>query len=519
MRFTVVERGGEQLIAHRSQAVLIRERWDDHGFVTMFHLVVYDRHGDRHDIGEVKIGKQDMLPNSAVPIPITFEFLDDSFFSLGQDDSYYMRLRTLGQGTELRQVVLSALRDMAFDDRIFQQARQEPVTQRALMRFLKEAAVEGQFRRIAQGGERVRAFRVAYEAPIPAESDASPVVLSFKVEPESLPPTNIHVLIGRNSVGKSFLLNRLTRRIVHQEASSHEVGRIVETGREGRDIFSNVVSVTFSAFDEFPLIEAESITIERYAYVGLKIPPSAGNRPRIKTPNQLTGDFTQSVESCLTGERSQRWARALRTLQYAGSGFITDEWLEDFLETQSADSRRRKARHLFASLSSGHKAVLLTLTRLVEHVTERTLVVIDEPESHLHPPLLAAFIRALSDLLSERNGLAVIATHSPVVLQEVPASCVWKLQRYGDQLVAERPVIETFGENVGILTHEVFSLEVTDSGYHRYLKKLVRNNLSYEAVLDRFNGQLGGEAKSIVLALISVRDTHGGLGPAAEERY
>jgi hypothetical protein len=38
------------------------------------------------------------------------------------------------------------------------------------------------------------------------------------------------------------------------------------------------------------------------------------------------------------------------------------------------------------------------------------------------PPLLAAMMRALSDLLVDRNGVAVVATHSPVVLQEVPAS-------------------------------------------------------------------------------------------------
>jgi ABC-type multidrug transport system ATPase subunit len=149
------------------------------------------------------------------------------------------------------------------------------------------------------------------------------------------------------------------------------------------------------------------------------------------------------------------------------------------------------------------------MTRLVEHVTERSLVIIDEPESHLHPPLLAAFIRALSDLLSDRNSLAVIATHSPVVLQEVPASCVWKLRRHGSQLVADRPTIETFGENVGVLTHEVFGLEVTDSGFHRDLKAAVRQGLSYEHVLGRFNGQLGGEAKAIVRSLIAVRDSDG----------
>ncbi|MGN9540532.1 AAA family ATPase [Escherichia coli] len=63
-------------------------------------------------------------------------------------------------------------------------------------------------------------------------------------------------------------------------------------------------------------------------------------------------------------------------------------------------------------MSSGHAVVLLTLTRLVATVEEKTLVLIDEPESHLHPPLLSAFIRALSDLLLD-NGLSIIATHSP----------------------------------------------------------------------------------------------------------
>ena len=71
-------------------------------------------------------------------------------------------------------------------------------------------------------------------------------------------------------------------------------------------------------------------------------------------------------------------------------------------------------------MSSGHAIVFMTITRLVEKVDERSLVLLDEPESHLHPPLLSALIRALSDLLVSRNAIAIIATHSPVVLQEVP---------------------------------------------------------------------------------------------------
>lgn len=62
---------------------------------------------------------------------------------------------------------------------------------------------------------------------------------------------------------------------------------------------------------------------------------------------------------------------------------------------------------------------------------------LDEPESHLHPPLLSAFIRSLSELLILRNGVAIIATHSPVILQEVPKRCAWILNRSGISAKAE----------------------------------------------------------------------------------
>jgi predicted ATP-dependent endonuclease of OLD family len=166
---------------------------------------------------------------------------------------------------------------------------------------------------------------------------------------------------------------------------------------------------------------------------------------------------------------------------------------------------KRQSHKLFEKLSSGHKIVLMTITRLVETVEEKTLVLLDEPEAHLHPPLLAALIRALSDLLTNRNGVAVIATHSPVVLQEVPRSCVWKIRRSGTKMVAERPDVETFGENVGILTREVFGLEVTASGFHKMLREAVDESPDFDQILQRFGGELGGEARAIVRALLGAR--------------
>nr|WP_199083317.1 hypothetical protein [Pedobacter sp. ASV19] len=115
-------------------------------------------------------------------------------------------------------------------------------------------------------------------------------------------------------------------------------------------------------------------------------------------------------------------------------------------------------------------------------------------------------MRALSDLLYEKNAVAIIATHSPVVLQEVPSSCCWRLRRFGTNSQANRLSVESFGENVGTLTQEVFGLEVEKSGYHRVISEVVAVIDTYRDVLKKFDNQLGYEAKAIVRALLAIKD-------------
>ena len=92
-----------------------------------------------------------------------------------------------------------------------------------------------------------------------------------------------------------------------------------------------------------------------------------------------------------------------------------------------------------------------------------------------------------------------------MVLQEVPKSCTWKLWRSGHLSKVERLETESFGENVGILTREVFGLEHTDSGFHNLLKDAVDKLDSYEAAINSFNSQLGTEATGILRALYCVK--------------
>ncbi|MFF4822729.1 AAA family ATPase [Streptomyces sp. NPDC001212] len=510
MRFAVINddrrwADGGAIPEDAFDALLVRDAWDDFGYRTMFTLRVRTRDGWT-EVGTVKIGHvaMDGEDGANVLLPERFSRLDSSrYFSVGQDESYYYTLSEMPGA--VREEVLTALRDIAYDENSFRLARNQDVTRTSLLRFVKMSTVRGQLQRIARGGARRVNFDIAYEPPLPPATD--PVRFRFQVEPGSRPASNVHALTGRNGVGKSYVLSHLARAVAAVEPQPQELGQIIEYGREGRS-FNNLVAVSFSAFDDFPLVEGDEMFIA--SYVGLRVQGSRS--PRFKTPGGLRKDFAQAMKACLTRERSPQWIRALRTLDYPGSGLLAEGWLENFENTASLNSRENKARQLFRRLSAGHRLVLLTMTRLIEHVSERTLVIIDEPETHLHPPLLAAFMRALSDLLAERNGLAIVATHSPVVLQEIPAHCVWKLWRYGGQLGAAQPRIETYGENVGVLTHEVFGLELTEAGFLHELRRLVDVGYSYDAVLEHFSGRLGSEAQLVLSALLGQRDDVEGHG-------
>jgi predicted ATP-dependent endonuclease of OLD family len=208
------------------------------------------------------------------------------------------------------------------------------------------------------------------------------------------------------------------------------------------------------------------------------------------------------VRSVQAQQRIDLWEKSLEILESDPIFKFID--IKDIANQYSSDSS--SIEKIFKKLSSGHKIVVLTITQLVENLEEKSLVLLDEPEAHLHPPLLSAFIRSLSELLIRKNGVAIIATHSPVILQEVPKNCVWKISRSIAESKVERPSIETFGENIGVLTREVFGLEVTQAGFHQMLKSAAERGLDFDATLDVFNNQLGNEARAILRALIFKRD-------------
>jgi len=491
-------------------AYLNSDNWDDWGkYCTQFYLTIVDQEGGQRCIGFLKIGQRGLKPQGQGPlpdgyrkpnVPSSFEQLDDDFFSVGQDEEYYTNISALGD--EVRDLVLSCLHDVAWDKERWEWAKDEDVMGESLLRSVTRSTVDGQFRRMAHGDARVTSYEFAYSPPKRLGDGAPPFTLNFSVDPESPIPTNVHVLIGRNGVGKTRLLSLMTKALVASDASASQSGKfeLSEHGSHSGS-FANVVAVSFSAFDETDLLPDRNPATDALglSYIGLRGWSSKSTTESIKpkSPTVLASEFVNSLSECCIGGRLKRWVDVITTLQT--DPVFRAAQLTSMIEANfSSKGGREAVLETFRSLSSGHKIVLLTLTRLVEKVEERTLILIDEPEAHLHPPLLSAMTRAISELMVKRNGVAIVATHSPVILQEVPKSCVWILDYFQTVSKAERPTVETFAESVGILSREVFQLELSQSGFHQLLGDLRKRSASYEEALDQLKGQLGAEGKAVL---------------------
>lgn len=501
-----------QLPSHAKDKVyLIKDKWDDwFRFETAFYVYYYNSEGERISCGNVKIGEYGLIGqeqkyrdnNPIAPesgyrtptLPVEFQCLSEKYFSLGQEDNYY---EILGATPET-QDILRCLRDCAFDLEIFNDYKSEAVMSYSLLRDISQSQLKNRFNRLAHGNAKLTEFKFSYNYP--SQYCNSPVKLEFTVTPGSLPPTNVQVIIGRNGVGKTFLMKNIAETILHNN-NDEKRGHICFE----KNTFSGLIFVSFSIFDNIDIDEKSKSPL-KFHRIGFRsqseIDFSKFDSNNIR--NDFTNEFIKSIKKCNSGLRKQRWENAISTLS-SDPMFRESNIIE--LVQEKVSNFSNYAEKKFKKLSSGHAILLLIITKLVELLEERTIVIIDEPEGHLHPPLLSAFVRCLSELLNSRNAVALMATHSPIVLQEVPRKAAWILRRSGKEISVSHPMRETFGENVGQLTNDVFGLEVTYSGCNKILSEKVNScNSTYDEILKCFNGELGLEARAILRSLIAIRD-------------
>ncbi|MCP1495097.1 putative ATP-dependent endonuclease of OLD family [Peribacillus frigoritolerans] len=111
------------------------------------------------------------------------------------------------------------------------------------------------------------------------------------------------------------------------------------------------------------------------------------------------------------------------------------------------------------SFSSGELSMFFRFFKLIDTVTDSSIVLIDEPETHLHPRWIRKYIKIINDLFGQYDCHFIIATHSPLIVSDVPSECIVGL-RQNDGVVESYSIQDqTLGISYEEILREAFQID------------------------------------------------------------
>lgn len=361
----------------------------------------------------------------------------------------------------------------------------------------------------------------------------SPYVLKFDFEDDALFRDRACVVIGRNGVGKTQLLRAIVDGMTDAEhrppfGSTRKV-RLLPRPHVGRVLlFSSVTS------DPYPRAIPPWHGID-YAYFTLV----ADNQPLGRGFNSALVDALRD-DGSLFGDaedgtdRQKLLSEALKQMGFwstlhiplksrVSAEFPSVIYVNDTPYLPIAKYRSDKRTTLLAhavdldrpavvldrrraprTLSSGELVMANFLVQAISSIENGSLLLFDEPETHLHPNYVSEFMDVLQDLLERTRSIAVIATHSAYIVREVPRRRVNILRRDEDLVQVDHPRAQTFGLNVDDISRFVFE---DGSISHRYEKVLSAwaEEIGSSLSLDELYEQYGQELNPETLAFLARR--------------
>ncbi|MCM2458948.1 AAA family ATPase [Pseudomonas sp. CG7] len=472
--------------------LLARDSWNDYSYYTLFDAELRVSEDYKVHLDELKIMKdgqpegienrpfQDLSPGALIS-----KIHLDSICSLSSKKKYYDTLATLSM--ELAHDVLKTLNDASFLLDIKLRFQEQPCFQISLLRdftareLLDEAG-------IVFGAEQQ--LISAFTAKILLEGASAPHEFYFDFYSKLGAPRRIQSIVGLNGVGKTQVMARLA---MLMSRFSKQAIKEKRSALQGDDILNpvpsiyGVVAVSFSAFDEFERptqLQGEKF---KYSYCGLQ-----STRGRLKNKEDLLEEIKATLAS-LSIEKRELLKKVLGNL-------VRVDDLETFIDEPENNES------MYERLSAGQRLALNCVFHILSKIDRRTLILFDEPELHLHPQLLTGLLNTLSEILESQDSFAIIATHSPLVIQQLPMECVHVLRRDRMTPMVLKPTFQTFGESLSELTKFVFSSTEADRDYRSILDRMYAEaNHDIEAVRAIFSNQLSLSADIYLESLQEVR--------------
>lgn len=482
---------------HGKLLLLVFDRgWNDFGVTSKATLFYYDKNIRCHKIGDVKLLYKDETTEkmSATDIYSTsnyikervFNSLDINFCSLGQELVYYTNLQRLFGENEEWLSILLAMRDTAYFSSIYDQFSNVPqwhslIREKVAQNILQVA------RPLLHGVELADIYNFSYRFNPPYSDDGDEVKVNFifdnPISPDGVwrdedANTNIlsrrvYGIIGKNGVGKTHFLTSIPTDIARGHLTSFS-GRI--------PLFRKVITVSNSYYDHFDIPET-SIDFN-YVYCGHLKLAEGGDRGKkvLKSRDEFIFEILQNGKKIVSLLKCEFLKKLLIDL-------MPCDFIEECFESG------RNGRLILADdnilkdwinkLSSGEASILHILCSLVANVSSGTLILFDEPETHLHPNAITSLFNSLQQLCEDTNSYAIIATHSPLVIREIRSECVFVFSRSDNSCTVSKINYESFGASIDHLTEDIFGNREVPKSYCRIIKNLIEDkNISEDQAIE-----------------------------------
>ena len=452
--------------------VLVADGWGDGYAHVQFNLFYFHTERDYDSYGLVKIIKResemecseehhyyvkdDGLPNDFLRLPV-------EFCSLGQDERYYRNIKSrFGDSYES---VFMALNDAAVFPQIDDAFRNTKyysclIRENEAERLIREAQL------ILQGRNVADRYRFKYRFhPIYAEND---VEFEFNFRDKTrLLPRRIYAVIGKNGVGKTLFVSQLPLDLSNKDSDAFS---------PAKPILSKVISIANSTFDNFK--KAENTAKLNYFHFGLTKSVGGGQIPKTKD------DFTAEL---LAATKKIRLYGRIDHLKKVLNKIVFTEAIDELFVTVSKNDREvldidtSKINKLLRTMSSGESTMLYLFMCLEADIRYDSLILLDEPETHLHPDAIAELLNALDDMLEEYQSCCVMVTHSPLLIRELTSDCVYVMERDDKTVILRKPGVETIGSGLNTITDDIFGSRSVQRNYKKRISELARD-YSYEEI-------------------------------------
>ncbi|ANY75964.1 hypothetical protein BBD41_27195 [Paenibacillus ihbetae] len=466
--------------------VLMSDNWNDFGYETYFHFYYLDQ-PDRHEfIGAYKILDK-LNHRTRYSIPKTFDKLEDNFCSLGQNIEFYEKLRKIG----FTKTELDCLNDVALNNEKYLSFKEEEGFKESLLRWSEASKALKEARQYFGGVIEAKNLDFVFTYKIP--NATSPHIVNLNFNKSDL-PYRINCFVGKNATGKTKILTQLASQLSGAQ-------RDYDSFSPERPSFSKVIAISYSAFDELykpfendanikendfndsEKTRKEETVFFSYIYCGLR------TKKGILSLEDIEENFFKAYDEVITKGREEQWTKIM-------SNVLEDESLE-LIKTIREQDNKKSLNSLF---SSGQNILISTMTEVIANIEIDSILLFDEPEIHLHPNAIANFMRMFYEILEEFESYAVLSTHSPLIIQEIPSKHVCIFSRISNTPIVQSLYNECFGENISTITNDVFEVREHESNYKTWFKKMSLN-YSKDEIIRLFENDLSFNALTYLNSL------------------